>query len=97
MGVKKFIGLVTETLGLDAIKKASKKKSIKNLLKKLRNKKGKINKRLKVKIDKKKREDLKEEKEIILLQIKKGEGILKKLNSVDVKNDNNAIKEKNGK
>jgi len=81
MGVKKFIELVTETLDLDKMKKSSKKKSVKNLLKKLNSKKDAIEKLLKDKLDKKKKKELNEEKEIILFQIKKGEAILKKLNS----------------
>jgi len=81
MGVKKFIELVTETLGLDEMKKSSKKKSIKNLLKKLNSKKDAISKRLKAKLSKKKKKELNEEMEIIQFQIKKGEAILKKLNS----------------
>ena len=55
MGIKKFIELVTETLGLDEIKKSSKKKSIKNLLKKLNSKKDAIEKALKAKSDKKRK------------------------------------------
>ena len=89
MGVKKFIELVSETLGLADFKKSSKKKSIKNLLKKLNIKKEVIEKRLKAKLDKKKKKELTEEKEIILFQIKKGNAILKKLNS--------ELKEENGK
>jgi len=81
MGVKKFIELVTETLGLDEIKKSSKKKSIKNLLKKLNSKKDAIAKALKAKLSKKKKKEFNEEMDIILFQIKKGEAILKKLNS----------------
>lgn len=81
MSVKKFIELVSETLGLDDFKKASKKKSIKNLLKKLNAKKEAIEKKLKVKLNKKKKKELVEEKEIILFQIKKGNTILKKLDT----------------
>jgi len=81
VGVKKFIELVTRTLGLDEMKKSSKKKSVKNLLKKLNSKKNAIDKELKAKLGKKKKKELKEEKDIILFQIKKGEAILKKLNS----------------
>ena len=81
MGVKKFIELVKETLGLDEMKKLSKKKSVKNLLKKLNSKKDAIEKSLKAKLDKKKKKELNEERDIILFQIKKGEVILKKLNS----------------
>ncbi len=81
MGVKKFIELVTETLGLDEMKKLSKKKSIKSLLKKLNSKKDAIDKSLKDKETDKKQKDLNMERDIILFQIKKGEAILKKLNS----------------
>jgi len=80
MGSKKFIEMVMETLGLDEIKKSSKKKSVKTLIKKLNNKKDKIDEVLKVKSGKKKQKELQEEKEILLCQIKKGEAILKKLN-----------------
>jgi len=81
MGTKKFIELVTETLGLDEMKKLSKKKSVKSLLKKLNFKKDTIDKSLKAKVANKKQKELNEEREIILFQIKKGEAILKKLNS----------------
>ncbi len=86
MGVKKFIELVKGTLGLDGIKNASKKKSIKRLLKKLQNKKGKINESLKAKMTKDMKLELLEEKEIITFQIKKGKEILKRLNSQKDKN-----------
>ena len=76
MGVKKFIELVTETLGMDEMKKVSKKKSVKRLLKK-----DDIEKALKAKVNKKKKKELNEEMDIITFQIKKGEAILKKLNS----------------
>lgn len=81
MGVKKFIELVSETLGLDDMQKSSKKKSIKILLKKLNVKKDVIDKTLAAKLDKKKKKELNEERDIILFQLKKGEAILKKLNS----------------
>ena len=81
MGVKKFIELVQESLGLDEMKKESKKKSVKILLKKLNAKKDSIDKELKDKIDKKRKKELTEEKEIIAFQIKKGNAILKKLTS----------------
>ncbi len=89
MGVKKFIELVTETLSLEDFKKSSKKKSIKNLIKKLNNKKELIEKKLKAKLDKKRKKELIEEQDIILFQIKKGNSILKKLNL--------QLKEENGK
>lgn len=81
MGVKKFVQSVTEFLGLEYSKKLSKKKSVKSLLKKLYSKKDAINKSLNGKIDKKRKKELLEEKDIILFQIKKGEKILNKLNS----------------
>ena len=81
MGVKKFIKSVTEFLDLDYSKKLSKKKSVKILLKKLDSKKDAINKSLIEKIDKKRKKELLEEKDIVLCQIEKGEKILKKLNS----------------
>jgi len=81
MSAKKFIELVTDTFGLEDPKKSSKKKSIKNLLKKLNEKKDSIDTALKEKLDKKKKKELKEEKDILLAQIKKGEKILEKLNS----------------
>ena len=81
MGIKKFIQSVTESLELDDFKKLSKKKSIKNLLKKLNSKKDAIDKSLKEKLDKKAKKELLEEREIILCQIKKGEKILSKLNT----------------
>ncbi len=89
MGVKKFIELVKGTLGLEDLKKSNKKKSVKRLLKKLNSKKEFIAKELESKLDKKKKKELLEEKEIILFQIKKGNSILKKLNS--------ETKEENGK
>lgn len=97
MGIKKFVELVKGTLNIDKFKNAGKKKSIKNLLKKLRIKKSEINKSLKAKIAKKTKQDLLEEKEIITFQIKKGREILKKLNAEDNKNKNKSKKVKNGK
>jgi len=86
MGIKKFIESVKESLGIDELKKVSKRKSIKSLLKKLRGKKEKLSKSLdkksEKKLDKKELQDKKEELKIILIQIKKGETILEELNSV---------------
>ena len=76
MGIAKFIESVKESLGLDRFEKSGKKKSIKNLLKKLNEKKSKIEREMKEKKDKK---ELKEEYDIISMQIKKGEKILQKL------------------
>ncbi|WP_294965105.1 hypothetical protein [Sulfurimonas sp.] len=81
MSIKKFIQSATESLGLDDLQKAGKKKSIKNLLKKLRDREEEIAKSLKKKSDKKEKKELKEELDIISLQIKNGKKILEKLNS----------------
>ena len=97
MGVKKFMELVQETLGLDEMRKESKKKSVKNLLKKLNSKKDFIDKSLKEKIDTKRKKELLEEKDIIAFQIKKGNAILKKLTSEKKIAQNKLKKEKNGK
>ena len=86
MGIKKFLALVQETLGLDELKKASKKESVKVLLKKLYAKKDAIDKSLKSKVNKKSKKELQEEKEIIVFQIKKGKAILEKLNLQKDKN-----------
>jgi hypothetical protein len=81
MGIKKFIESVKELLGLDEFEKTGKKKSIKRLLEKLRSRQEILNNTPKKKLDKKERKELKEELNIITLQIKKGEKILNKLNS----------------
>ena len=81
MSIKKFIQSVKESLGLNEFEKASKKKSVKNLLKKLRNRENEILKSLKKKLEKKEKKELKEELAIISLQIKNGKKILEKLNS----------------
>ncbi|PHQ65613.1 MAG: hypothetical protein COB99_03070 [Sulfurimonas sp.] len=81
MSIKKFMQSVRESLGLSDFEKSGKKKSVKNLLKKLRNREDKILKSLKKKIEKKEKKELKEELDIISLQIKNGKKILDKLNS----------------
>lgn len=82
MGIKEFIENVKESLGLDEFKKKSKKKSIKNLLKKLNDKKEEITLKLAgKKINKKDKKVLLEELAIINVQIKNGDKILNKLNS----------------
>ncbi|MFT5836406.1 MAG: DNA-binding ferritin-like protein [Sulfurimonas sp.] len=81
MSIKKFIQSVKESLSLSEFEKAGKKKSIKNLLKKLRYREEEIAKSLKKKSDKKEKKELKEELDIISLQIKNGKKILEKLNS----------------
>jgi len=81
VSITKFINSVKESLGLDEFKKAGKKKSVKNLLKKLYARKEKIGKSLEKKLEKKEKKELKEELDIIDCQIKKGKKILDKLNA----------------
>jgi len=79
MGIKKFIKSVQSTLGLEDYKNEGKKKSLKDLLKKLTSRKKSITALLKTPLDKKEENRLREELEIISLQIKKGKKILYKL------------------
>jgi len=80
MSIKKFIESVKESLNLDEFEKTGKKKSIKRLLEKLKTRKEILDKVPKKKLDKKELKELKEELDIISLQIKKGEKILDELN-----------------
>jgi gamma-glutamyl phosphate reductase len=68
MGIKKFIKSVTQSLDVEQVKKSSKKKSLKNLIKKLEEKRVQIV-----------NDNKKDELEIIDLHIKKGKKILEKL------------------
>lgn len=79
MGFEKFIKKVKHTLGLNDYVVEGKKKSLKDLLKKLNKRKRSINKALKNPLDKKEKKELKEELEIVCLQIKKGKKILHEL------------------
>jgi len=81
MGIKKFIKSVQSTLGLKDYNQEGKKKSLKDLLKKLNGRKKKITALLETPLDKKVEKELKEELDIITLQIKKGKKILYKLYS----------------
>jgi len=81
MKVKKFINRVKDFLGLDDFEKANKKKSVKNLLHKLKVRRKQLSKFLKKQSQKKRRKEIQEELDIVSLQIKKGRVILKKLNS----------------
>ena len=81
MGVEKFIEKAKEFLGLDKLGNDSKKKNIKCLLEKLRDRKKGIKEELKSNPIKKRKRELEEEYEIILVQIKKGDKLLEKLNS----------------
>lgn len=79
MGIKKFIDSVQEFLGLDDFGEQGKKKSIKNLLKKLEKREKETKKKLDKNTNKEEKSQLKEELEIILAQIKKGKKYLEKL------------------
>jgi hypothetical protein len=68
MAIKKFIKSVTQSLDVEKVKKSSKKKSLKNLIKKLEEKRVQIV-----------NDNKKDELEIIDLHIKKGKKILEKL------------------
>lgn len=81
MGIKKFIKRVTHTLGLNDYAIEGKKKSLKDLLKKLNERKKSINKSLEAALDKKEIKVLEEELEIVSLEIKKGKKILHELYS----------------
>lgn len=81
MGLKKFIKQAKHTLGLDNCAVEGKKKSLKALLKKLNSRKKSIHKSLESSLGKKERKELKEELEIVSLQIKKGKKILRELYS----------------
>ena len=81
MGLKKFIKSVKSTLRLKDFNQEGKKKSLKELLKKLNSRKKSITASLKVTEDKKEKKELEEELDIISLQIKKGKKILYKLYS----------------
>ena len=79
MGIKKFIENVKEFLELDEFQQSGKKKSIKNLLKKLNLKKDDLQVSLKTELENKERTQLEEELAITSIHIKKGEAILNKL------------------
>ncbi len=81
MSLKKFIKGVKTSLGLGDYKIEGKKKSVKDLLKKLNKRQESLKKRLKGSLEKKEKKVLKEELEIISLQIKKGKEVLVSLYS----------------
>ncbi len=81
MGIKKFIKKVKHTLGLNDYEIEGKKKSLKDLLKKLNGRKRSINKTLKSSLEKKEKKELEEELKIVSCQIKKGKKILHDLYS----------------
>lgn len=81
MGIKKFIKNVKHTLGLNDYGIEGKKKSLKDLLKKLNRRKKSINESLETTLKKKEKKELEEELEIVSCQIKKGKKILHELYS----------------
>jgi len=79
MGVKKFIENVLNAIKLDGFELSSKKKSLKNLLKKLKQKRLSILKELDNESDQTKRALIKEEFELISFHIQKGKEKLNEL------------------
>lgn len=79
MSIKKFIESVKGSLSLNKIEKRGKKKSLKCLLEKLESRKEILNSVPRKKLNKKELKELKEEQEIISLQIKKGKKLLDEL------------------
>ena len=79
MGIKKFIKKVQLSLGVNNYVIENKKKSLKDLLKKLNERKKIIKKSLKKPLESKEEKELNEELDIICLQLKKGKKMLHKL------------------
>ncbi len=79
MRAKKFIKGVKAFLRLGDYKVEGKKKAIKDLLKKLSRRKIVVKKMLEGSLEKGRKKELKEELEILTLEIKKGKKILYKL------------------
>ena len=80
MGIKNFITDVVQFLGLHHFVVSGKKKSIKNLLKKLKKRRLLIYRSFQNETDEKKINELQEELDIVSLQIQKGKKLLNKLN-----------------
>jgi hypothetical protein len=80
MGFKNFIAKTVAFLSIDNFVMSGKKKSIKNLLSKLKKRRLSIYKLLHEEVDEKRYIELQEELDIISLQIKKGKKLLNKLN-----------------
>ena len=89
MSVKKFVKNVKTFLGLGDYKIEGKKKAVKDLLKKLNRRKTDVKKQLEGSLDKKRKKELKEELDIISLEIKKGKEILYKLYAKKLKKGTN--------
>ncbi|MDY0116585.1 MAG: hypothetical protein RBR59_03285 [Sulfurimonadaceae bacterium] len=79
MKISKFIEITKEYLHLGNFEKASKKKSIKILLKKLRTKRKEIKKQIQEQKEELSTKELEDELGIVCWQIKKGKELLKKL------------------
>ena len=79
MGIKKFIKKVQHSLGLNNYVIENKKKSLKDLLKKLNERKKTIKRSLKKPLDSQEEKELNEELDIVCLQMKKGKKMLHKL------------------
>jgi hypothetical protein len=79
MGIKKFLKELVASLKIENFELQNKKKSLKDLLKKLKKRRLKIYKSIKVEENKATQKEFQEEIEIISLQIKKGRKVLKNI------------------
>jgi cell shape-determining protein MreC len=79
VGVKKFIKSVKKFLNLSEFETENKKESLKGLLKQLNNHKRTLKKQLELELEKKEKNQLKSDLEIVMAEIKKGKAILYKL------------------
>ncbi len=89
MGIKKFIKKVKSTLRLTDYEVESKKKALKDIIKKLNSRKKSINKSLEGSIKKREKKELEEELAIVSCHIKKGKKILHDLYSQKSNKKNN--------
>lgn len=81
MGIKNFVKNVVQLLGLHHFVVSGKKKSVKNLLKKLKKRRLLIYRSFQEEKDPNKINELQEELDIVTLQIRKGKKLLNKLNN----------------
>lgn len=81
MGIKSFIKNVKESFGFKIDKKLGKKKSLKTLLKKMEAKQHKLETKLPKEKNNNEKKEIQLELDVIALQIKKCEKVLKKLDS----------------
>ena len=87
MSFKKFIKSVITSLELGDYKVEGKKKAIKDLLRKLDKRKNILKKSIEKNSDIKQQKELKEELDILLVEIKKGKEFLYKLDTKNKKKD----------